>query len=160
MSALRIRAATRCDRHALTALLCGLSEDSAYQRFQTAIGPHPSRAVVDAMLPDGVRGIALLGFEGRTLVAHGMWVRVGAAAEVALLVADGHQRQGIGSELAAALLADLAARGIDQVEVFTGAGNRAVPRMLARQAPGAERTLDGSSVSYTFALARRGVAAA
>ena len=160
MSTLMIRAATRRDRHALRALLCGLSEESAYQRFQTAIGAHPSRAVVDAMLPDGVSGIALLAFEGRTLVAHGMWVRVGAAAEIALLVADGHQRHGIGSELAAALLADLGARGIEQVEVFTGAGNRAVPRMLARQAPGAERTLDGGSVSYTFALARRGVAAA
>jgi GNAT superfamily N-acetyltransferase len=160
MSALRIRPATRRDRPALTALLCGLSEESAYQRFQTAIGAHPSRAVVEALLPDGVRGVALLGFVGGTLVAHGMWVRVGPAAEIALLVADDHQRRGLGTELADALLADLAARGIKQVEVFTGAGNRAVPRMLARQAPGAERILDGASVSYTFPLERRAVAAA
>lgn len=160
MSALRIRAATRRDRPALTALLCGLSEESAHQRFQTAIGAQPSRVVVDALLPDGGRGAAMLGFVGGTLVAHGMWVRVGAAAEIALLVADDHQRRGVGTELADALLADLAARGIAQVEVFTGADNRAVPRMLARQAPGAERVLDGATASYSFALERRGVAAA
>ncbi|WP_243058264.1 GNAT family N-acetyltransferase [Nocardioides sp. SR21] len=160
MSALRIRAATRRDRPALVALLSGLSAESAYQRFQTAIGAHPSRPVVDGLLPEATRGVALLGFVGGELVAHGMWARAGRAAELGILVADGHQRQGFGSELATALLADLAARGIEQVEVYTGAGNRAVPRMVARQAPGADRTLDGASVSWTFPVERRRVVAA
>lgn len=160
MSAPRIRAATRRDRPALIALLCGLSEESAYQRFQTAIGAHPSRAVVDAMLPDEARGAALVAFVDGELVAHGMWARVGAAAEIGILVADDHQRLGIGSRLATALIDDLAARGIEQVEVYTGAGNRAVPRMVARQAPDAERTADGPTVSWTFPAGRRGVAAA
>lgn len=160
MSALRIRAATRRDRPALVALLCGLSGESAYQRFQTAIGQQPSRAVVDGLLPDAARGVALLGYVGGTLVAHGMWVRAGGAAELGILVADDHQRQGVGSALAEALIADLAARGIEQVEVFTGSDNRAVPRMVARQAPDAAPTLDGTGVSWTFPARRRGVVAA
>lgn len=160
MSALRIRAATRRDRPALLALLCGLSAESAYQRFQTAIGAHPSRSVVDGLLPEAVRGVALLGFVDGELVAHGMWARAGGIAELGILVADGHQRRGYGSALVEALLADLAARGLQRVEVYTGAGNRAVPRMVARQAPDADRTVDGASVSWTFPVARRRVVAA
>ena len=160
MSRLLIRPATRRDRPALIAMLCALSPESAYQRFQTPLGAHPTRTVIDGLLPEPARGVALLGFLDGALVAHGMWVRVGPAAEIALLVADDHQRRGVGTALADALLADLAARGIAQVEVFTGADNHAVPRMVARQAPGSERTLDGATASYTFAVERRRVAAA
>ena len=157
MTAVAFRAATAADAPALAGLLAALSPDSTYLRFQTAIGPSPSPALVRALLPDGVRGTALLGFVGEDLVAHGLWVRVGPsrAAEIALVVADGHQQQGIGSALAAALLDDLAARGIERVEVYAGAGNRAVARMLARSAPHAERERDGATVSYSFAVSRR-----
>ncbi|GAA4373070.1 GNAT family N-acetyltransferase [Nocardioides caricicola] len=160
MSRLEIRVATRRDRVALTALLCGLSAESAYQRFQSAIGGHPSRAVVDGLLPEPPRGVALVGLVDGVLVAHGMWARAGDVAELGILVADGCQRQGFGSEIATALLADLAARGIERVEVYTGSGNRAVPRMVARQAPGAARTVDGPSVSWTFPVEARRVVAA
>lgn len=150
------RAATAADAPALADLLAGLSPDSAYLRFQSSIGPAPSPGLVRALLPDGVRGTALLGFVGDDLVAHGVWVRVGPTrtAEIALVVADRHQQDGIGSALAAALLDDLAARGIEQVEVYAGAGNRAVARMLARSAPEATRERDGATVSYSFAVDR------
>lgn len=160
MSRLRIRPATRRDRPALIAMLCALSAESAYQRFQTPLGTHPTRAVIDGLLPEPPRGVALLGFLDGALVAHGMWARAGEVAELGILVADGNQRQGLGSELAAALLADLSARGIERVEVYTGSGNRAVPRMVARQAPGAARTLDGASVSWTFSVEGHRVVAA
>ena len=86
-----------------------------------------------------------------------MWVRVGAApvAEIALVVADSHQGQGIGTALADALIADLAARGIERVEVFASATNEAVARMVARQAPDAVRERDGATVTYAFATARQ-----
>jgi GNAT superfamily N-acetyltransferase len=157
MTAPTFRAATAADATALAGLLAGLSPDSAYLRFQTSIGPAPSAATVRALLPDGVRGCALLGFVGDDLVAHGLWVRVGPtrSAEIALVVADAHQQQGIGSALATALLDDLAARGIERVEVYAGAGNRAVARMMARSAPDAERERDGATVSYSVAVSRR-----
>jgi GNAT superfamily N-acetyltransferase len=157
MSTLRIRPASAADADALTGLLAGLSPDSAYLRFQAAIGPVPSPATVRALLPDGVRGAALLGFVGDALVAHGMWARVGhsRSAEIALVVADGHQQQGIGTLLATAVLDDLATRGIERVEVYAGAGNRAVARMLARSSPEAERERDGATVTYSFRVAQR-----
>lgn len=157
MTAVTFRPATTADTEALTTLLAGLSPDSAYLRFQTAIGPTPSPATVRALLPDGVRGCALLGFLGDDLVAHGVWVRVGPtrSAEIALVVADGHQQQGIGSALATALLDDLAARGIERVEVYSGAGNRAVARMMASAAPDSPPERDGATVSYSFAVSQR-----
>jgi len=146
------RPASDGDRSALEALLSGLSPESAYSRFQTALGPEPPRALVESLLPEGVRGGSVLAWDGPDPVAHGVWVRLGhsRAAEVALLVTDSHQRQGIGGALAARLVADARAQGIERIEVFSETGNRAVSRMVARGAPGAERDLDGSTVTYSF----------
>ena len=146
------RAATARDADAVARLLAGLSPTSAYLRFQTALGPAPSRAVVRALLPDGVRGGALLGYVGEEPVAHGMWVRLGASrtAEIALVVADRIQRRGVGSLLARALVDDARVHGIERVEVFSGTGNHAVTRMVARDAPHAEQSRDGAMVGYTF----------
>lgn len=154
MTGLTVRTATRRDRAAVTELVSSLSAESAYQRFQTGIGSRPSAALVTGLLPEGVRGVALLGYLGDRLVAHGVWARVGHSrvAEIAILVTDEHQRDGIGTELAAALLADLAARGMERVEVFSGAGNRAVARMVEHHAPQAQRVRDGAMVGYEFAV--------
>ena len=151
-TALRIRPAGPDDHDRLAGLLRELSEESAYRRFQTGIGREPAPSLVAALLPGGLRGGAVLGFLGTRLVAHGVWVRVGAApvAEIALLVADAQQGQGIGTKIAAALVADLAARGVEQVEVFASATNEAVVRMVARQAPDAVRERDGATVTYSF----------
>ena len=152
MSRLRIRVAGPRDRELLTRLLRELSAESAYLRFQTGIGAEPSPALVTALLPEGLRGGAVLGFLDGRPVAHGLWARVGrsSAAEIALVVADPHQAQGFGTQMATSLMADLAARGIGRVEVFASASNVAVSRMVARQAPGAERDRDGATVTYTF----------
>ena len=149
---LRIRAGSPADREALGALLSGLSPDSSYRRFQTGLGPVPRRALLDALLPARSTAGALLAFVGEELVAHGMWVQPGAArvAEIGIVVADAHQARGIGTAVAAALLAELAARGIERAEVFSGSGNQAVARMVARNAPGAVRVLDEATVSYSF----------
>jgi GNAT superfamily N-acetyltransferase len=148
----RIRCAGPGDHDRLAGLLRELSEESAYRRFQTGIGREPAASLVAALLPDGLRGAAVLGFLGDRLVAHGVWVRVGAApvAEIALLVADAQQGQGIGTRIAGALIADLAARGVERVEVFASATNEAVIRMVARQAPDAVRERDGATVTYSF----------
>ena len=157
MSPLRIRPAGPADHDLLAGLLRGLSAESAYLRFQAGIGAEPASALVDALLPDGLRGGAVLGLLGDRVVAHGLWVRVGAApvAEIALVVADAQQGQGNCTELATMLMADLAARGIDRVEVFASATNAAVARMVARQAPDAVRERDGATVTYRFATPRQ-----
>lgn len=149
---LRIRRGAPGDRDLLDGLLRGLSPDSAYRRFQTGLGAQPSPALLAALLPDGRRGGSVLGFCGDTLVAHGMWARVGAgrAAEVAIVVADAYQQQGIGTRIADALIADLAAHGLTEVEVFAAVDNLAVARMVVGQVPDAARERDGATVTYRF----------
>jgi GNAT superfamily N-acetyltransferase len=152
MTVIAYRPGSARDRAALEGLLSGLSPESAYARFQTALGPGPSRAVVDALLPDGVRGGVMLAWDRAELVAHGLWVRIGPSrvAEVALVVTDSHQRRGIGTVLAERLIEAAGARGIERIEVFSEARNRAVARMVRRRAPDAERERDGVTVSYSF----------
>lgn len=152
MSGLRIRRAVPADRAGVADLVRGLSPESAYLRFQTGLGPGPSPAVLAALLPDGLQGGAVLAHVGPSLVGHGMWHRAGApsVAEIGLVVADTHQRQGIGTALADALLADLAAHGVQWVVVFASATNEAVARMVLRNAPDAETERDGATVTYRF----------
>jgi hypothetical protein len=147
---LRIRRGTPRDRELLDGLLRGLSQDSAYRRFQTGLGAEPTSALLTALLPESDSGGAVLGFYGDTLVAHGLWARAGAAAEVAIVVADACQEQGVGTEIAQALMVELAARGVTEVEVFSAATNEAVARMVTRQAPDAVRDRDGATITYRF----------
>jgi len=146
-----IRAAAPGDREELAEFLAGLSEQSAYQRFLTG-GGRPSCALLDGLLPEQSNAGALLGFIDGELVAHGMWValRTGDVAELAIVVADRHQRRGIGTEMALALAGELTMRGIDHAAAVTGADNRAVARLIASVAPGASLERDGATLAYSF----------
>jgi GNAT superfamily N-acetyltransferase len=146
-----IRPASSQDRESLAAFLIGLSAETAYLRFLTGQGGAPSSRLLAGLLPAEPRGGALLAQAGDDLVGHGLWVATGEPGEVeiALVVADAHQRRGIGTALARALGVEVAARGFERVQTLTLAGNRAVPRMVARLAPGAGREVDGSTVAYT-----------
>ena len=95
---------------------------------------------------------ALLGFVDGLLVGHGLWVRGGesSVAEIAVVVADTHQRRGVGTALASAVTDDLVTHGVTDVEVFSASDNRAVARMVARAAPDARRELDGPTTTWTF----------
>jgi GNAT superfamily N-acetyltransferase len=148
----RIRVATAADRAALGDFLAGLSPDSSYQRFLTGLAGAPSRRLLAALLPDPARGGALLAFLGDELVGHGLWARAGDAsvAEIAIVVADAYQRRGIGTALAGALIDDLVAHGVADIEVLSASDNRAVARMLTRAAPDARRELDGPTTTWTF----------
>lgn len=150
MSGLRLRRAAPSDRTALTGLLCGLSPESSYQRFQAALGPVPRSSVLDALLPERPRGGAMLAYVGPELVGHGVWRRAGTTpvAEIGIVVADAHQGRAVGTALVEALVADLAAQGVDRLEVFATATNDAVARMVARLAPDAVREREGATVTY------------
>jgi GNAT superfamily N-acetyltransferase len=150
--AVGIRPAVPGDRACVAALLRGLSPDAAYRRFQTALGPDPTSAMLDALLPAGPNGGALLAHAGPWVIGHGVWQRSGATsvAEIGVVVADSQQRRGIGSALAGALLDDLARRGMTEVEVFASATNEAVSRMVAASAPAALLERDGGTVTYRF----------
>ena len=148
----RIRPAGPEDRDLLAAFLTGLSPESSQRRFLTGPSGAPSAKMLAALLPEPPAGGALLAFLDDEVVGHGLWVRLrnGTTAEIALVVADRHQRRGIGTALARALIDDLAAHGVTDVEVFSSTSNRAVARMVARRAPDARRELDGPESTYFF----------
>lgn len=154
MSAAVFRRGSDRDRAALRTLLAGLSPASSYSRFQTALGPEPPGRVVDAMLPHGARGGAVLAWDGADLVGHGEWVRLGPSrvAEIALVVADSHQGRGLGTALAEQVIAVAGARGIERIEMFTAAGNTAIARMVAHLGSDVEKRREGPAVTYSFAL--------
>jgi GNAT superfamily N-acetyltransferase len=148
----RIRPARPGDDALLEQLLAWLSPDSAHQRFLTGTAGGPSPRLVAALLPEPPAGRALLAFVGAELVGHALWVRLAdpAAAEIAIVVADDHQRCGVGTALAGAVVDDLVAHGVRDVEVFSISDNRAVARMVARAAPAARRQLDGPTTTWSF----------
>lgn len=162
MTGIRLRPARAGDRELVAGLLRGLSAESSYRRFQTGLGAEPGSAVLDALIPVAPRGGAVLAFDGDGVVGHGVWVRAGSTqtAEIGLVVADAHQARGIGTALAEAIIGDLVAHGIPQLEVFATATNEPVARMVARRAPDAVRELDGPTVTYRFAVALPGCAGA
>ncbi|HEX5090460.1 MAG TPA: GNAT family N-acetyltransferase [Nocardioides sp.] len=153
-----VRPAGPADRELLGELIAQLSPASAYSRFLTGVSGPPSGKLLRALLPEAPAGGALLGFVDGELAGHGLWVRTTdpSVAEIALVVADRHQRRGIGTALAAALVDELVAHGVEDIEVFSISNNRAVARMVAHAAPDARRELDGPTATWTFPARRRG----
>lgn len=151
-----IRAANAADRDLLGEFVSRLSPESAYSRFLTGLSGKPSARLLAALLPERPAGGALLGFLGDELVGHGLWVRLAdSVAEIAIVVADRHQRRGVGTALANAVMEDLVASGVADVEVLSISDNRAVARMVARAAPDARRELDGPTTTWIFPVRGR-----
>jgi RimJ/RimL family protein N-acetyltransferase len=95
------------DAEALRAFHRGLSERTIYQRF---LGLHPELSVQEAdyfTQVDGVRRFALVAeAPDGSLVAVGRYDRLPpdfTTAEVAIVVADSYQHQGLGTELVSRL---------------------------------------------------------
>jgi GNAT superfamily N-acetyltransferase len=150
---LRLRPATVADGDRIREFLSGLSPDALYQRFLTGMGT-PSPTLV-RFLANGGEGAALLAEYAGTVVGHGLWAPARIphdlgqrTAELAVVVADVHQRRGIGTALVEALVVDLARRGYGQARVVTFADNLAVQRMVAREAPGVRPERDGGVWTY------------
>jgi ribosomal protein S18 acetylase RimI-like enzyme len=80
-------------------------------------------------------------------------VRDGATAEIAFAVADEHQHRGIGSALAAELVADARAAGITEITALASSSNRAAVKLLERIATVRDIRLEGPEVSIRAAIA-------
>ena len=130
------------DTNDLAAFLGGLSKQSIYSRY---VSPQLYRN--EAMLhqeaarlagSDGVHSIAVVAQrceDGRRLIIGVAELvrdaRQPASAEVALVVADAHQGDGIGRALAAHVLAAGARRGIASVQALALAENVPLRRLVA-----------------------------
>jgi GNAT superfamily N-acetyltransferase len=136
----------------LVELLGRLSPESAYQRFLTALAVPPPAWILDALLPDGAQGGAVLALCGHAAVGHGVWRQLGPTpvAEIGVVVSDRLQRKGVGSDIVEMLISDLSARGMRCIHVLTSGTNRAVIRMISEHAPTASRRDERGTATFRF----------
>lgn len=152
-----VRRAGPADRAALGTMLAGLSEATSYFRFQTAIGRPPRASVVDSLLsPHGSAWVAER--DGR-LVGHAMWAwahgeRPTPTAELAVVVADADQNQGIGSRLFDLAAAHARAAGADDFLLVVSAANDRTVRLVRRCWPAAAVTREGPLISFVVPASR------
>ncbi len=123
-----IRAIHRSDYEALTQLHQRVSEISLYWRYLSYTPPTPDE--LRAMCAAGSRGVVVL--SGQQMIGFGYYVPRHHAAEMALLVADDYQRQGIGSRLFAEMVTRARNEGITTFEAIASADNRALMSLLRR----------------------------
>jgi ribosomal protein S18 acetylase RimI-like enzyme len=131
-----------------------LGEDSRRSRFN---GPKPCLSRAD------LRQLAAVDANHHVLVAYvegdprpvaiARLVRDGRSAEVAFAVADEYQQRGIGSALAAELIADARAVGITEITALVASDNPAAVALLRRIANALEIRLEGPELSIRAAIA-------
>lgn len=86
-------------------------------------------------------------------VAIARFVRAGRSAEIAFAVADEYQQRGIGSALAAELIADARAAGITEITALVSSSNPAAVALLRRIANVLDIRLEGPELSIRAAIA-------
>jgi ribosomal protein S18 acetylase RimI-like enzyme len=80
-------------------------------------------------------------------------VRDGRSAEIAFAVADEYQHRGVGSALAAELIADARAAGIIEITALASSDNAAAVKLLRRTANVLDVRLEGPDLSIRAAIA-------
>jgi len=131
-----------------------LGEGSRRARFD---GPKPclSAAELRQLASVDKTHHALVAYvEGDPLpVAIARLVRDGRTAEIAFAVADEYQHRGIGSALAAELIADARAAGITEITALASSDNPAAVALLRRISNVLDVQLEGPELSIRAAIA-------
>jgi RimJ/RimL family protein N-acetyltransferase len=149
-----IRPIRWADEAALTLLYNRLSPQTAYQRFFTRMQRLPPRWAHILAHVDYDRHMALVAVDPRenlVAVARYAYERGTAEAELAIVVEDAWQGQGLGTLLLRELLAYAVARGMERFRAYVLADNSRMLRLLSRVAPILERKLAAGVVSLLLA---------
>ena len=153
---LRLRLIRPDDEPRLIALHDRLSEQTAYQRFFTVMRRLPTNWAHFLANVDYRTRLALVierqAAESIELIAVGRYEPTADPdiAEVAFVVQDGWQGQGLGRLLLRELLAAAEARGIRKFRAYVLADNRRMLQLLSRHTKVVERRRDGSVVDVLF----------
>jgi ribosomal protein S18 acetylase RimI-like enzyme len=132
-----------------------LSDESRRARFN---GPKPCLSDVELRqlaTIDAAHHALLAYVEGEPRpIAIARLARDGRTrAEIAFAVADAYQNRGIGSVLAAELIADARAAGITEITALTSSDNPAALALLRRTACVVDVSFDGPDLSVRAAIA-------
>ncbi len=151
---LLVRPLRHGDVRTVMAVFERLGEGSRRARFD---GPKPclSAAELRQLASVDKTHHALVAYvEGDPLpVAIARLVRDGRTAEIAFAVADEYQHRGIGSALAAELIADARAAGITEITALASSDNPAAVALLRRTAKVLDIRLEGPELSIRAAIA-------
>jgi protein lysine acetyltransferase len=146
----RIRPIRPDDRTLLAECLERLSHESAYQRFLSPkhrLTADELRYLTEVDFRDHVALVAVRPEAPGTLVGVGRWIRLRDepdVAEIAFVVSDALQRQGLGTALAQALADAARDRGVRRFVATMLSDNLAAHRLFARVAPARDLRVEGT----------------
>ena len=125
------------DREQVARLFGRLSPESVYRRFFSPIS-RPDQFIASVLRTDHHDREAVAATDGGEVVGVAQYVRLAGSreADMAIVVADGWQRQGIGTRLVAALAEVARAEGITAFAVDVQGDNFGALRLLKRIGPG------------------------
>ncbi len=151
---LLVRPLRNGDVRTVIAVFQRLGEQSRRARFN---GPKPCLSASE------LRQLALVDRTHHVLVAYveddsqpvaiARLVRDGRCADIAFAVADEYQQRGIGSALAAELIADARAAGITEITALVASDNPVAVAVLRRIANALDISRDGPELSIRAAIA-------
>jgi L-amino acid N-acyltransferase YncA len=152
------------DAPAVLAFFEGLSTETAYRRF---FGPPSRRSLRLLSEPDGVHHVAVLAVDDGVVTGVASYHRFGDqqdVADLAVVVADDHQHQGLGTWMVRRLTHHAHRHGIRRLTATVLADNRPALEFVRGIDPRAPHRQSGTSVDVEFPLgapgAAEGVAAA
>jgi L-amino acid N-acyltransferase YncA len=157
LGAVLFRTAAATDCEAIKSFVAGLSLRTRFLRFFSPAAP-PSSAVLRGLCGAGRTSDVLVAMHDGVIVGHAMAadsVGPGGArmTDVGLVVADGWQHRGVGSEILARLVARAAARGVRELVMDVLPDNRPMLTMISRRWPGAGYEYGAGSVTVRVHLA-------
>lgn len=155
-----VRRSRTADLEGFDAFVAGLSLETSTRRFFTPT-PRLARRQARLLLANDRNRGAFLAEEGSRVVGHGCWVAVSpTTAELAMVVADGAQRHGIGRRLMRAVARDLSDAGLGMVEMVVQPDNRAIVALIGRAWPSARARTEDGLLTFVTPLAGQESAAA
>jgi ribosomal protein S18 acetylase RimI-like enzyme len=151
---LLVRPLERGDTATVSAVFERLGEQSRRTRFN---GPKPcltTSELEQLAAVDRSHHVLVAYVEGDPQpIAIARLARNGPSAEIAFAVADSYQHRGIGSALAAELIADARAAGITEITALASSDNPAALALLRRIADVVDVRFEGPELSIRAAIA-------
>ncbi len=132
------------DREAVTRLFYRLSPESIYRRFFNPVS-RPDQFSASMLRVDRREREAVAAVEGGEVIGVAQYSRAPGApeADMAIVVADAWQRQGIGTRLVAALADRAVTNGVSTFSVDIQGDNFGALRLFKRIAPGGRLAFSG-----------------
>jgi len=143
-----VRRSRPADLDGFETFVATLSIETSTRRFFTPTNRLPRSSSRILLVNDPKRG-SFLAWDGDRVVAHGCWAAVSIdSAELAVVVADGAQRHGVGRRLTRTLLQDMYDAGIRQTEMVVEPENRPVIDLIRRSWPDARPRMEDGLLTF------------